>query len=56
MRNYFRNNGRISDATWNRHFGTFEEFKRQAGIKLTRQQHGLERHIAKHAGESGRTH
>lgn len=48
-RNFFRNNSRISDATWNRHFGTFEEFKRQAGIKLSRQQHGLERYIAKHA-------
>lgn len=48
-RNGFRNHSAISDATWNRHFGTFEEFKRQAGIKLTRQQHGLERHIAKHA-------
>lgn len=48
-RNYFRQNSDISDATWNRHFGTFEEFKRQAGIKLSRQQHGLERHIAKHA-------
>ena len=48
-RNHFRNNSTISDASWNRHFGTFEEFKRQAGIKLTRHQHGLERHIAKHA-------
>lgn len=48
-RNGFRNNSTISDATWSRHFGTFEEFKRQAGIKLTRHQHGLERHIAKHA-------
>lgn len=48
-RNHFRNHSAISDASWNRHFGTFEEFKRQAGIKLTRHQHGLERHIAKHA-------
>lgn len=48
-RNYFRVHSTISESTWNRHFGTFEEFKRQAGIKLTRQQHGLERDIAKHA-------
>jgi hypothetical protein len=48
-RNGFRIHSNISDASWNRHFGTFEEFKRQAGIKLTRHQHGMERHIAKHA-------
>jgi hypothetical protein len=48
-RNYFRVHSEISESTWNRYFGTFEEFKRQAGLKLTRQQHALERHIAKHA-------
>lgn len=48
-RNYFRNHSKISESTWNRFFGTFEEFKRQAGIKLSRQQHGLELSIAKHA-------
>lgn len=48
-RNSFRNNSQISDAVWSQHFGTFEEFKRQAGVKLTRQQHALERSIAKHA-------
>lgn len=48
-RNYFRVHSCISESTWNRFFGTFEEFKRQAGLKLTRQQHALERHIAKHA-------
>ena len=48
-RNYFRVNSAISESTWNRYFGTFEEFKRKAGITLTRQQHGLERAIAKHA-------
>lgn len=48
-RNYFRNHSSISEGTWNRHFGTFLEFKRQAGITLSRQQHGLERNIAKHA-------
>lgn len=48
-RNYFRNNSEISEATWSRFFGTFAEYKRQAGIVLTRQQHQLEKHIAKHA-------
>ena len=45
----FRNESRISDATWNRYFGTFEEFKRQAGIMLSRYAHQLEKHVAKHA-------
>lgn len=48
-RNYFRVNSLISESTWNRYFGTFEEFKRQAGIKLTRQQHAVERKVALHA-------
>lgn len=48
-RNYFRVHSDISESTWNRYFGTFEEFKRQAGIKLSRQQHALERAVAKHA-------
>lgn len=48
-RNYFRNNSDISESTWNRFFGTFLEFKRQAEITLSRHAHGLERQIAKHA-------
>lgn len=48
-RNYFRNHSRISESTWNQFFGTFEEYKRQTGIKLSRQQHAHERNIAKHA-------
>jgi len=48
-RNYFRVHGRIAESVWNEHFGTFHEFKRQANIVLTRQQHKLERDIAKHA-------
>lgn len=48
-RNYFRVHAACSESTWNRYFGTFEEFKRQANLKLTRPQHALERHIAKHA-------
>lgn len=48
-RNFYRLNGSFSESVWNRFFGTFEEFKRQAGIKLTRQQHALEKQIAKQA-------
>jgi hypothetical protein len=48
-RNWFRVNSPISESVWNGHFGTWHEFKRQAGIVLTRQQHHLEKQIAKHA-------
>lgn len=50
-RNYFRVHSDISESTWNRHFGTFHEFKRQAGIVLSRHAHALERDIAKHASK-----
>lgn len=48
-RNYYRINGKYAESAWNQHFGTFHEFKRQAGIVLTRQQHKMERAVAKHA-------
>jgi hypothetical protein len=48
-RNYFRNHSGIKESTWNRFFGTFQEFKRQAGIILSRGAHRLELHLAKHA-------
>jgi hypothetical protein len=48
-RNYYRVHGEFAESVWNAHFGTFQEFKRQAGITLSRQQHNLERQIAKHA-------
>ena len=48
-RNFYRVNGKYSESAWNRHFGTFSEFRRQAGLVLTRAQHQHERHIAKHA-------
>lgn len=48
-RNYFRNHSRISESTWSRYFGTFLEYKRQAGIILSRAAHQMERQIAKHA-------
>lgn len=48
-RNYYRVHGKFAESVWSSWAGTFEEFKRQAGIKLSRQQHAHERHIAKHA-------
>lgn len=48
-RNFYRIHGLYSDSTWNQFFGTFLEFRRQAGLELSRNQHALERHIAKHA-------
>lgn len=48
-RNYYRVNGKYSESVWSGYFGTFEEFKRQADLKLTRYQHAHERAIAKHA-------
>lgn len=48
-RNFYRVHGKYSDATWNQFFGTFHEFRREAGLELTRGQHSLEKKIAKHA-------
>jgi len=48
-RNYYRVHGKYAESVWSQYFGTFEEFKRQAGLKLTRQQHAHERNLAKHA-------
>ena len=48
-RNWFRLNSNLSERAWNVHFGTFAEYKRQAGIVLTRQQHNLEKQLARHA-------
>lgn len=48
-RNYYRIHGSYSDATYTKYFGNFTEFKRQAGLRLTRHQHALENQIAKHA-------
>lgn len=48
-RNYYRVHGKYSESTWSRYWGSFAEYKRQAGIVLSRQQHHLEKQIAKHA-------
>ena len=47
-RDRFRAHTNISDSSWNKHFGTFLEFKRQAGLEMNRNQHAVERQIAKH--------
>ena len=55
-RNYFRVNGPLAESDWNRYFGTWAEFKRAAGITLSRHAQQLERHIAKHvAADATRT-
>jgi hypothetical protein len=48
-RNFFRVNSPLAESAWNKHFGTFEEFKKQAGIKLTRHARKMELDIARHA-------
>lgn len=45
---HFRNETRIADSVWLHHFGTFLEFRRQAGLELTRSQHQVTRQVAKH--------
>ena len=48
-RNFYRIHGVFSEKTWDCIFGTFLEFRRQAGLELSRNQHQLEKHTAKHA-------
>ncbi len=48
-RNYYRVHGKYAESVWSAWAGTFSEFKRQAGIELTRQQHQVERNVARHA-------
>lgn len=48
-RAHFRRYSGISESTWNRYFGTFEEFVRQAGCKLSRGARQIELNIARHA-------
>lgn len=48
-RHRYRTHSHFAERAWNQHFGTFTEFKRQAGLMLSRGQHRFERDIAKHA-------
>ena len=50
-RRFFRNNSIISEGTWDRYFGTFQEFKRQAQIELSRGAHRQELNVARHASK-----
>lgn len=47
----FRRESGISEATWNRYFGTWEEFMRSSGVKLSRGARNLELNIARHASK-----
>lgn len=47
-RNFFAHHTGLCDRTWTQFFGTFAEFKRQAGIDMTRGLHKLERDVATH--------
>jgi hypothetical protein len=48
-RNYFRVNSGIKESTWQRHFGTFQEFKAGANVTLSRGQRKMTLDIARHA-------
>lgn len=48
-RTFYRNEGKYSDATWTKYFGNMNEFRKQAGLELTRHQQALGKHIAKQA-------
>lgn len=48
-RNFYRVYGKYSDSTWNQYFGTFAQFRRSAGLELSRSQQHLEKKIARHA-------
>jgi hypothetical protein len=50
-RNFFRVHSKYAESAWNGAYGTFAEFKRQAGITLSRHAHRLEKDIAKHASK-----
>lgn len=48
-RNFYRHNGSYTDSNYTKYFGTFKEFRRQAGLELPRAAHKLEQQIASHA-------
>lgn len=50
-RNFYRVNGSLSDSAWEVHYGTFTEFKSQAGLQETRQGRKMEVDVAKHASQ-----
>lgn len=46
---YFQEQSRIANSAWKQHFGTFAEYKRQAGVTASRHVHTFGLNIAKHA-------
>lgn len=48
-RNFYRVHGQFSESTWNRRFGTFGEFRCEAGLELHRGAKRLERDTALHS-------
>lgn len=48
-RTFYRNEGKYSDKTWGARFGTFQEFRREAGLEHHRGAQRMERDIASHA-------
>lgn len=48
-RDFFRGNTGLSDSVWVKYFGTFTEFKKQAGLSLTRGQSKVLRDTSKQA-------
>jgi hypothetical protein len=52
-RNFFRVHSGIPERSWRHIFGTFEEFKRQARVIISRGARKLEMDISKHASADG---
>lgn len=48
-RNFYRNNSPFAESAWSKHFGTFEEYKRQAKIIIPRHARKMETDVARHA-------
>ena len=48
-RNLYRVEGKFSEKTWGRRFGTFMEFRKAAGLELHRGAQAFERNIALHS-------
>lgn len=48
-RDFYRKNGRFNDYQWGSRFGTFQEFRRTAGLELNRGAQRIEKAIATHS-------
>lgn len=52
-RDKFRKNSKISESAYEKHFGSFSEYKRAAGLLPTRGGSSLKSAVAKHASVDG---